>query len=47
MWGVQFLHSGDCAVPLPVEFDTFEVNTFKVCHTLIGYLCPTKQFPQN
>lgn len=40
---VQFLHRSDCAVPLPVEFDASEVNTFRVCCTLIGYSCPTKQ----
>lgn len=48
MWCIQFLHRGDCAVPLPVESDASEVNTFRVCCTLIGYLCSKKQvFPNK
>lgn len=40
----QFLQRGDCAVTLPVEFNTFEVNTLSVLYTntLAGYLHPTK-----
>lgn len=43
------MHAGNvvCSVPLPVEFDVFEVNAFRVCSTLIGYLWPTKHvFPK-
>lgn len=41
------MHEMWCSVPLPVEFDAFQVNAFRVCCTLIGYLCPTKYvFPK-